>query len=91
MVGLFRLVVFWDLLGAVKQLEALPYDNDNQCGKDDFRKAQHVRSQSTFIFAALATAKAHLYSTWAHLETGQWQWIAQKFIDMRQIDPVGII
>ena len=42
MAGLLWLIVAGDLLGPIKQLEALPYDNDDQGGKDDFRKAQHV-------------------------------------------------
>ncbi|WP_235285001.1 hypothetical protein [Thalassospira sp. HJ] len=36
--GLLWLLVGCDLLAAVKQLEALPDDNEDQSGKDDFRK-----------------------------------------------------
>ncbi|MHC8492405.1 hypothetical protein ACTU44_06770 [Thalassospira sp. SM2505] len=70
--GLLGLLISGNLLGTVKQLEALPDDNDDQGRKNDFRKAQHVRSQSTMISAAKTAAMSHLYANMHKLETGQW-------------------
>ena len=39
--GLLGLLVAGNLFAAVKQLEALPYHHNDQCGKKDFRQTQH--------------------------------------------------
>lgn len=58
--GLLGLILGWDLLGTVKQLETLPDDNNDQGSEDYFRKAQHIRSQSTQFSVTQATAMSHL-------------------------------
>ena len=58
--GLLGLLVAGNLFAAVKQLEALPDDNNDQGGKDDLRKAQHVRSQNTIESALRNASMSHL-------------------------------
>lgn len=59
--GLLGLLVAGNLFAAVKKLEALPDDNDNKRGEKDFRKTQHVRSQSTDLSATSIAATVPLY------------------------------
>lgn len=58
--GLLGLFIARNLFGAVKQLEALPDYNNDQGGKDDLRKAQHVRSQNTIESALRNASMSHL-------------------------------
>lgn len=69
--GLLGLFIAGNLFAAVKQLEALPDDNDDKGRKKDFRKTQHIRSQSMKVSVTIATDISMLYSSFTGLETGK--------------------